>query len=133
MKICFTSRHLEATPALRRFTQNKLGRIAHYAPRIQRIDVVLDIEKFSQTVEASVHVAGDLIFARAEHADMYSAVNLLVDKLVVQIKKLKDKATSHQRDLPAFPEQETDAGEITHETRSRRRQRCGASCSDKRH
>ena len=52
-----------------------------------------------QKAEASIHVAGADLFANAGHADMYSAIDDLTDKLDRQIIKYKEKSQGkHRRD-----------------------------------
>ena len=57
--------------------------------------VVLNIEKLKHQAEATVHVAGSELFANAEAADMYAAIDQLSAKLDRQVIKHKEKAVDH--------------------------------------
>ena len=57
--------------------------------------MVLTVEKLNQIAEASIHVSGTDIHAKAENADMYASIDNLVDKLDRQILKYKGKMNQH--------------------------------------
>lgn len=93
MQIHFTGHHIEMTDALKAFTAEKLERIQRHFDRILTINITFAVEKLNKVVEATVHVPGRSLHASSESEDMYSAVDLLVDKLDRQIKRHKEKET----------------------------------------
>ena len=97
MQINFPGQQLELTPPLRQFTEEKLERLNRHFDRIINIDVTFAVEKkLKQTVKVSVHSAGANFHASASSENMYSAVDHVVDMLDKQIKKHKEKNTSHR-------------------------------------
>ena len=96
MQINLSGQHIEITPALRGYVQNKVERLQRHANNITNLHVVLSVEKLRQKAEATVHVTGNTVFADAEHADMYAAIDALVDKLDRQIIKHKEKLSDPQ-------------------------------------
>lgn len=96
MQINFTGHHVEVTPALRAFTEEKLDKLERHFDRITSINVIFDIEKLQQIAEASVFVAKNEIRARAESENMYTAIDELVDKLDRQLIKHKEKIIDHR-------------------------------------
>ena len=56
---------------------------------------MLGVEKQLHKAEATVHVAGNTLHAQSEHADMYAAIDLMLDKLDRQVKRHKEKLTDH--------------------------------------
>jgi putative sigma-54 modulation protein len=56
--------------------------------------MILTVEKLRQKIEANVHLSGKDIFVESTDADMYAAIDLLVDKLDRQIVKHKEKIKS---------------------------------------
>ena len=56
---------------------------------------MLSVEKTRQKAEATVHVSGGSLHAEAVEGDMYAAIDALADKLDRQIKRHKEKLTSH--------------------------------------
>ena len=58
--------------------------------------VILSVEKLAQKAEATLHLAGNEVFAEAVNEDMYAAIDALVDKLDRQVIKYKEKLKSHR-------------------------------------
>lgn len=90
-QINFTGHHMEITPALRAYTEGKFAKLGHHFDNITTINVVFNIEKLAQIAEATIHVAKATLHASAQHDDMYTAINELVDKLDQQLIKHKEK------------------------------------------
>ena len=88
----FTGHNLEITPILRDFIANKFKRLNRHASTITSTHIILSVDKLRQTAEAKLHIPGAEIYATSESEDMYKTIDLLVDKLVRQLKKHKDKS-----------------------------------------
>ncbi len=97
MQISITGHHLDITPALRSYVDNKFNRLERHFDRMTNIHVILSIEKERQKAEATIHVSRGNLFADEEHEDMYAAIDGLVDKLDRQLKRHKEKLTNHRR------------------------------------
>ena len=50
----------------------------------------------NQTAEATIHVSGADLFAKAESNDMYASIDKLINKLDSQILRHKEKLHSHR-------------------------------------
>src|SRR5690348_11629379 len=85
MNLNLSGRHLDITPAIRRYVQEKLGRVTRHFDHVIDLNVILSVDKLQQKVEASAHVAGRDIHVEAIDADMYAAIDALADKLDRQI------------------------------------------------
>jgi len=96
MKIIFTGHGIDVTPALQQFTTEKFNKIEKHFNRITSINVTFHMEKHTQIVEANVIVHKNELHARAESDIMYTAVDLLVDKLDKQLIKYKEKHQDHR-------------------------------------
>ena len=96
MNLHLTGHHLEITPAIRDYVSGKLQRITHHFDHVIDLNVVLTVEKLQRKIEASVHVRGKEIFCRSRDADMYAAIDSLVDKLDRTIIKHKEKSLEHR-------------------------------------
>jgi|SRR6185312_10353566 len=92
MQINITGHGLQVTPALRTYAMEKLDRLKKHGDRITTVNVILDVEKLQQIAKATIHMAGAELHARSEAVDLYSAIDLLTDKLSHQITKHKEKA-----------------------------------------
>ncbi|MGV6850713.1 MAG: ribosome hibernation-promoting factor, HPF/YfiA family [bacterium] len=96
MQINVTGHHLEITSAIRNFVDEKFARIKRHFDQVINISVILEVEKLDQKAEATINLGGGkTIFANAKAADMYAAIDSLVDKLDRQVLKHKDKLKSH--------------------------------------
>ncbi|HEX9180175.1 MAG TPA: ribosome-associated translation inhibitor RaiA [Burkholderiales bacterium] len=106
MNLTVTGHHVELTPAIRDYVTQKLGRITRHFDEVIDISVTLSVEKLRQKAEANVHVRGRDIFVESNDADMYAAIDSLVDKLDRQILRHKEKRGDSRRNgaRPAVPE-----------------------------
>jgi len=94
MDITISGQHFELTPAIRTYAEEKLTKLAHHLDNIMSIHVVLKVEQtrsVSHIAHADIHVKGGALNAKAEAGDMYSAIDLLVEKLNQQARKFKEK------------------------------------------
>ncbi|MEW5942879.1 MAG: ribosome-associated translation inhibitor RaiA [Pseudomonadota bacterium] len=91
MNLTLTGHHLEITPAIRDYVTSKVGKISRHFDHVIDVNVILSVEKLKQKAEANIHVRGKDIFAQTDDADMYAAIDLLIDKLDRQIIKHKEK------------------------------------------
>ncbi len=96
MQINFTGHHVEVTPALKQFTNEKLDKLERHFDKITAIDIVFDVEKLRHIAEASIKIVKGDLHARAEADDMYTAIDDLVNKLDRQLIKHKEKIRSHR-------------------------------------
>lgn len=91
MEMSFTGHHVEITPALRAYTEKKLGKLSHHFSQHMTMRVVYVVEKLMHVVEATVRVSHAEFHARAEAMDMYAAVDALEEKLNHQLMAHKGK------------------------------------------
>ena len=97
MNLTVTGHHVELTPAIRDYVTQKLGRITRHFDEVIDISVTLSVEKLRQKAEANVHVRGRDIFVESNDADLYAAIDSLVDKLDRQIIRHKEKAVEQRQ------------------------------------
>ncbi len=94
--ISVTFRHLEATNSLREYVIEKLSRAKKHFGDQNEINVVLSSEKHRYTAEIILKAGKITANAKEETDDMYSAIDLAVDKVDRQMKKHKEKLKSHK-------------------------------------
>lgn len=95
MQINLSGHHVELTPALRDYVNEKLKRIERHFENITDIHCVLTVEKLEHKAEATVHVSGNSLHAHSVQADMYAAIDAMTDKLDRQVRRHKGKITDH--------------------------------------
>lgn len=98
MNINITGHHVEVTPALRDYVTGKVDRVIRHFDQVTSVHVVLSVEKLRQKAEITLHVKGKDIFADADDADLYAAIDALADKLDRQVLKHKEKSSNHAHD-----------------------------------
>jgi ribosome hibernation promoting factor len=99
MQMQVSGHQVAITPALRDYATGKFNRIVRHFEHLHDVTVTLSLEKLLHKAEATLHCsANKTIHADAFAADMYAAIDALVDKLDRQVKKHKEKLTSHHRD-----------------------------------
>lgn len=96
MQIDLSGHHIDITDSMRSYVNEKIGKLEKHFDRVTDVHVVLSVEKQIQRAEATIHVKGNKIFAQADNADMYTAIDALADKLDRQIIKHKEKIQSHR-------------------------------------
>jgi putative sigma-54 modulation protein len=115
LKIIITGRNIELTPSLKDFVEKKMDSIRAFVEQLQEVDVILSVDKTKSqgvlhTAEITIWATGVNFRASQSHADMYAAIDLILDKLQKQIKKYKEKLRSkphrkHKRNEVEFRHQ----------------------------
>jgi putative sigma-54 modulation protein len=91
MNLSIVGHHLEVTPAIRDHVSGKLARIKRHFDHVIDLHVTFSTSKLGQKAEVTLHVPGKEIHCACEQADLYAAIDLLVDKLDRQVLKYKDR------------------------------------------
>ncbi len=94
MKI--TGRHLSVTPALRRHVRERFERLEKYGVPLDRIQIVLGVNKLQHVAEAVFGLGGKRFQAKTSTREMYVTIDQLVERLEAQIRKHKDRRTEHK-------------------------------------
>lgn len=95
MNLSISGHHLDVTPALRSYVESKLERIIRHFDQVIDVSVFLAVDKLVHKAEINLHVRGKDLFAEATDADMYAAIDALVDKLDRLVIKHKTKRYDH--------------------------------------
>jgi len=98
MNIIVNGRHLEVTPAIRSYAEEKVSKFERYLHDITEAVVTLSIEKkFRHKAEVLLKVNGVLIQAESVTGEIYSSIDEVSEKLDRQVKKYKEKLVSHRK------------------------------------
>jgi len=97
MQINISGHHVEITPALRDYAEQKIKRLERHFDQITRSDLTLTVEKLRQKAECNVHVSGSDLHASSEDENMYAAIDSLSDKLDRQLLKHKEKLAARNK------------------------------------
>lgn len=97
MNLQISGHHIEVTPALREYVENKLDPVVRHFDRVTGVSVILSVDKLKQKAEVTLHVPGKDIFVEEAAEDLYAAIDLMFDKLDRQVQKFKQKLQDHHR------------------------------------
>ncbi|GEA52501.1 ribosomal subunit interface protein [Vibrio inusitatus NBRC 102082] len=95
MQINIKGHHVELTESLQEYVDTKFQKLERFFEHITNVHVILKLEKVNHIAEATLHVSQGDIHATAEEENMYAAIDALVDKLVRQLTKHKEKLSNH--------------------------------------
>ncbi len=120
MEITVTFRHVDPTPALKAYAEDKLARLAKkHLRRPVDAHVILSVAKLRHKAEITLTGDHGRLFAAEETGDLYSAIDLALEKVEHQAQKLKTKrgnrhkmgkASRGPRDVVASVVQRTERG-----------------------
>jgi len=91
MKIHFTGRQIEVSPALRKAAQERLDKLEKFLDDPTEAHVILAVEKRRHRVEVVVHGRHLTLTAAGETSDMYSTLSLVAERLERQARKHREK------------------------------------------
>ncbi len=91
MQTSVTFKNLEASDSLKSYVGEKLDRFDKLLDNPATADVVLLVEKHRHIVEVNINADRLNINGKEEPGDMYSAIDMVLDKLVKQLKRGKQR------------------------------------------
>ncbi|MDD5559673.1 ribosome-associated translation inhibitor RaiA [Candidatus Methylomirabilis sp.] len=95
MQITITTRNIENTEALKRYAEEKIARLQKFVDQITSVHIILSVEKHRQIAEVTLHVRELTIRGEESSTDLYSAIDLVADKIERQILRYKEKIVDH--------------------------------------
>lgn len=97
MQLNISGHHLDITKAIKQHAEEKLSKIEHHFDHLINVNMILEVEKDVQKAEATIHISGADLFAKAQSSDMYTSIDKLVNKLDAQVRKHKEKLNNHRK------------------------------------
>jgi len=97
MNIIVNGRHLDLTPALKNYAEEKIKKFERYSSNITEAVVTLGIEKYRHKAEVLMKANGVIIQAEAITGEIYSSIDEVVEKLEKQVKRYKEKLVSRRK------------------------------------
>ncbi|MCG6894858.1 MAG: ribosome-associated translation inhibitor RaiA [Desulfobacteraceae bacterium] len=96
MQTSVTFKNIDPSDHLRNYVSDKLDRFDKYLYNPAEASVVLSVEKFRHIAEININGDRLKINGKEETEDMYSAIDMVLDKLESQIKKTKQKVRARR-------------------------------------
>lgn len=109
MNIQLNARHMDVTPAIRQYTEDKAGKLERFYDRISSVEVILDIEAGQPLVEVIVTVpTNQTLVGTHRGEDLYGCIDNALHKVEQQLRKHKDKVRdrkgpSHEQQADMAP------------------------------
>jgi putative sigma-54 modulation protein len=97
MQITVIGRHMEVTEALKRYATERFERLEKYLPGNTQATVTLSVvKKVHHIAEVSIKADGVLVQASEETGEMYSSIDLLLEKIERRVQKYKEKLSDRK-------------------------------------
>ncbi len=103
MNLQISGHHLELTPAIRAYVENKLEPVARHFDQIVDIAVILSVgqpaeKDRQQKAEVHLRLKGSTVHAESDADTVYAAIDGVVEKLDRQVMKFKGKIKDYRQD-----------------------------------
>ena len=98
MAITVRGKNIEVTPALRDYVVKRIGKVTKYFDVLGEITAVLTVVKGRHIVEVTVPVNGILLRGEESTTDMYTSIDLVIEKIEKQIEKYRTRLTRRIRE-----------------------------------
>lgn len=109
MKLGLRTKNVELSEALKNYVAKRLARLERYLDGIDEVQVMLRLERDRHVVEVTIPLDSLVLRAEEQTGDMYTSVDLVVEKLEKQIAKYKTRLAKRIRGLTARETQEVHA------------------------
>ena len=102
MKVRIHGDKVKITTSIKAFIEEKISKLDKYFDVPEEIEakVMIRIKNNEQTIEATVPVQKFTLRAEETHADLYAAIDLVVDKLEGQFRKHKTRLNDRYKKEP---------------------------------
>ncbi len=96
MRVQIAARQCEIPDTVRSRTEDQLGKLSKYEPRLSGAEVVFRTEKHNKKVEAVLKVHGDEpVVAKGEGDEFREALDVMVDRLSKILRRRRSQKTEH--------------------------------------
>ena len=114
MKIEYTGRHIEVTPALKAHVDEHFRRLSHlFDGKAIKAHVVIEVERNRHRSEIIVYWRNEVLTATSTMADMYKSLAQSIAKIEKQALKLKDKVIDKSHRAKKVGEVTSGDGAVT--------------------
>ncbi|SDG50437.1 ribosome hibernation-promoting factor, HPF/YfiA family [Desulfosporosinus hippei] len=97
MNINIRGKHIELTDALKEYVMKRVGKLAKYSDEFMDVQVTLLVERDRHRVEVTALLNGIILRGEEETEDMYSSIDMVVEKLERQIDKYRTRINRRMR------------------------------------
>ena len=97
MQLNISARHeAKVSESVKEHIESRLHRSGEHYEKVTRMNVIVDKDAQNNIVEASFHINGKELFAKAVGDNLYAAIDSLGSKVERQLVKVKEKQLSRK-------------------------------------
>src|SRR5512145_2782317 len=96
MNITVTGRHLSISDSLRDYAEKKIKKLDRHFNQLIDAHVILAVEKLDHISEVVLNGDGVQFHGKEKAADLFSAIDLLFEKMEKQVRRYKEKHQMHK-------------------------------------
>lgn len=96
MQITFTGRHPGVTDHVKDYALEKVGKLERFFDGTQRVEIIMSKEGDQSAVELVISVKGGKIVSESRQPELYTALDLVLDKAEKQLVRYKEKLKTHR-------------------------------------
>ncbi len=96
MNISVTGRRMNVSDNLRAYAEKKIKKLNRYFNQLIDAHVIISVEKLDHICEVVINGDGIQFHGREKAADLFSAIDLLHEKMEKQIRRYKEKHQMHK-------------------------------------
>lgn len=99
MNISYNFKNFDPSPHLKDYAAQRFGKLGKYLGDAEEPELVvnLSVEKFRQIAEVVFNSDNAHVSAYEESEDMYSTIDLVLDKLEAQLRRMREKMKDRRR------------------------------------
>ena len=98
MQVIFMGKNVEISPALKEYAEGKILKLARFFDHVQDAKVTQSILRNQHIVEVTLIADGTIIRAEERTSDMYTSIDLVIDKLERQLSRFKGRYITQKRE-----------------------------------
>lgn len=108
MRYIISGKNIDVTEGLKDAISEKIGKLEKYFTPDTEVHVTLSVEKDRQKIEVTIPVKGSIIRSEQVSNDMYVSIDLVEEIIERQLKKYKNRITSHKHSQTNFKQEFLD-------------------------
>jgi putative sigma-54 modulation protein len=99
MQIQFNFKNFDPSDHLKKYARNRFSKLGRYIQNVDgsEVQINLEVEKFRHLAEVVLVDKNTHISAREESEDMYSTIDMVLDKMESQLRKSREKIKAKRR------------------------------------
>ncbi len=111
MNVAITGRHVQLSAGLEEYARAKAAKVTKFLHKDVRVEIIVEQTHDAWNVEMIVNGHhGSIIVAHVQQSDANAAIDLAIDKVEHQLRKVKERRKDHRGPSMAGPDGAGGAG-----------------------